>query len=155
MISRGQNGGMELRSELCLPDIPPERIEALSAAIEHIETLVHSGKPADAEIAAFNADTGGDYDWTFFGGYAETMTAAEAAFGAALPVWPKVSDITRDELVELVRRVQADEENAGWFDHVLETNVPYFRVRDVYTHPEEMTAEQIVDAALAWRPMAL
>ncbi|BCY11210.1 hypothetical protein [Actinoplanes sp. L3-i22] len=148
---------MDLRPELRLPEIAPERLDALGAAIERIGELIETGQraEADAAIAAFNADTGGDYDPYFFACYWESMSLEEAAFGAALPVWPKVDGITRDELIELVRRVQVGEENAGWFDHVLEANVPYFRVHDVHRHPEGMTPAGIVDAALAWRPMAL
>ncbi|GAA4974229.1 hypothetical protein [Actinoplanes utahensis] len=53
---------MELREELLPPPVAPERIARLSAVIERIGDLMDSGEPFGEEIAAFNADTGGDHD---------------------------------------------------------------------------------------------
>ncbi|MGK5638901.1 bacteriocin immunity protein [Streptomyces sp. URMC 126] len=66
----------------------------------------------------------------------------------------------RDELVRLVRRVM-DGEGADEAEHdalvaELERNVPHPAVTDlIYHHRPELSAEQVVDAALAYRAIAL
>ncbi|MFG3031778.1 hypothetical protein ACGFZJ_25055 [Streptomyces sp. NPDC048253] len=71
----------------------------------------------------------------------------------------------RQELVELVRTLMASEGRAEEEDErimlILEANVPHPRVLDLIYHPgleglpDEVTAEQVVDAALAYKSIAL
>lgn len=66
---------------------------------------------------------------------------------------------SRDELVELVRKILAcegtEEEVDEWQD-LLEQNVPHPEVSDLmYFSGREMTPEEIVDEALAYRATSL
>jgi hypothetical protein len=66
----------------------------------------------------------------------------------------------RVELVRLVRRIMAGEgETEGEADaliDVFEANVPHRHAADLIFHPpREMTAEEIVDEALAYEPTRL
>ncbi|MGW3649763.1 bacteriocin immunity protein [Streptomyces sp. NPDC000878] len=72
--------------------------------------------------------------------------------------------MTRDQLVELVRKIMASEgaeEEVDRMIEILEGNVPHPRVLGLIFHPEleglpdEVTAEQVVDTALSYKPIAL
>lgn len=76
--------------------------------------------------------------------------------------YPRVPDITRDELAEIVRRILDCERSEEEQDHyvlVFETNVIRPGALDLIFYPpdglEDATPEQIVDAAQAYRPIAL
>jgi hypothetical protein len=63
--------------------------------------------------------------------------------------------MTRDELVELVRKIMRLEQTGTVLDEwvwKLKQNVPHPGVSDMIFWPDkERTAEQIVDEALAWK----
>jgi hypothetical protein len=72
--------------------------------------------------------------------------------------------MTREQLVDLVGKImssEATEEEQDRMVEVLESNVPHPRVLDLIYHPEReglldgASAEEIVDAALSYRPIAL
>ena len=65
----------------------------------------------------------------------------------------------RAQLIELVGKLQraegTDEEQQAWLTMV-EESVPHPQVSDLIYYPEvELSAEEIVDLALAYRPLAL
>ncbi|MYS95628.1 MULTISPECIES: bacteriocin immunity protein [Streptomyces] len=71
---------------------------------------------------------------------------------------------SREQLVEIVRKFMAaeiSEEDEEEMVELLEKSVPHPRVLDLIYYPEseglteEATAEQVVDAALAYRPIEL
>lgn len=68
--------------------------------------------------------------------------------------------MTRDELVRLVERIMAGEGESE-ADHdtlidLLERNVPHPAVTDlIYYNEPSLTAGEVVDKALAYRPIAL
>jgi len=67
--------------------------------------------------------------------------------------------LSREELIALVTRIMdADgtEEEINDMITLLERNVPHPEVSDLIFYPEkEMTAEEVVDAALAYKPIQL
>ena len=75
-----------------------------------------------------------------------------------------VRDLTRDQLVELVRKIMVangTEEEDDKLIEILEANVPHPRVLNLIYHPDaegftaDLTAEEVVDTALAYTPFAL
>ncbi|MEQ4725362.1 bacteriocin immunity protein [Nonomuraea sp. B19D2] len=88
-----------------------------------------------------------------------TQDLEELARDAARPERPKVSDITREELAEIVRRIMEANPDSDYYLRLLEANVLHPRVSDlIFWPPEELqdaTAEEIVEAALRYRPIAL
>nr|WP_303266100.1 bacteriocin immunity protein [Streptomyces sp. NA02536] len=75
-----------------------------------------------------------------------------------------VRDLTRDQLVELVRKIMVTngtEEEDDKLVEILEANVPHPRVLNLIYHPDaegftdDLTAEEVVDTALAHTPFAL
>lgn len=68
--------------------------------------------------------------------------------------------LSREELVELVRRimeVEGTEEEIDAMIEILEANVPHPAVTDLIFYPEdgEPTPEEVVDQALAYKPIGL
>ncbi|GID97609.1 hypothetical protein ACFQFC_23855 [Amorphoplanes digitatis] len=150
---------MELRPELCPPAVSSERVAQLRAAIEDIAQLLECGEPADAAIATFNADTGHSYNAEHFLTYWESRDVEDFALEAARPSRPKVPDITRDELVEIVRRILAAEDASDYYLLLLTTNVPHPRVGDLIFRPPpdlvDAPPERIVDTALSYQSITL
>lgn len=67
--------------------------------------------------------------------------------------------LTRAEMTEIVERLMRgegdDDQVAEWLD-ALSRSAPHPRISDLIFYPEEdLTAEQIVDRALAYRPIEL
>lgn len=66
---------------------------------------------------------------------------------------------TRNELVELVREIMkcegSEDELDAWLDE-FQASVPHPSVTDlIYHHDRELSAEEVVDLALSYRPIAL
>ncbi|WP_282703615.1 bacteriocin immunity protein [Streptomyces sp. CC219B] len=76
-----------------------------------------------------------------------------------------MSSLTRTDLIALVERIQSGEgteEEQAELRRTLERNVLHPRVTDLIYWPrqegydrDDLTAEEIVDAALAYKPIAL
>ncbi|MFF3336268.1 hypothetical protein ACFYWX_43335 [Streptomyces sp. NPDC002888] len=114
---------MELRPELLPPPVSRQRLDELCAEVERIADLLEARPEAAGEaIAAFNAMTGHEYEARDFAEYDGSRSLEEFAREAARPARPMVADITRDELVEIVRRLlMADLEN-DYYLRLLEAN---------------------------------
>jgi hypothetical protein len=150
---------MDLRPELLPPPVGSQPLAEISREIEKISGLLCCGEPAEAAIAAFNEMTGHDYDAADFAEYHGWRRLEDFAKEAARPVHPRVPGITRDELAEIVRRLQAADPETDYYLRLLEANVAHPGVSDLIYHPpaelRQASAEQIVDTALSYRPIAL
>jgi hypothetical protein len=145
---------VDLRPELLPPPVSQQRLDELCAEVEQIaELLVARPEVADEAIEAFNAMT------LDFAEYDGSRSLEEFAREAARPARPVVADITRDELVEIVRRLLTASAESGYYLRLLEANVSHPRVSDLVFHPSDIlqdsSAEQIVDEALKYRPIVL
>ncbi|MDH6542915.1 hypothetical protein [Streptomyces sp. SPB4] len=151
---------MDLRAELMPPSISRQRVDELCREIERIADLVLSGsESAHDEVRVFNAKTGHNYVALDFAEYDGSRTLVAFALEAARPARPRIADITRGELVEVVRRLLAGSPGSDHYLRLLEANVPHPRVSDLIFHPSvelrDASAEQIVDAAIGYQPIAL
>ena len=150
---------VELRDELLPPAVPPERLAEVSRRIEEITDLVLQGHPAEDAIQAFDDLTGRSYDIGAFAEHQASRSLEEFAMEAARPRPGRVPGITREELAEIVRRIIAAGPDTDHYVELFEANVPHPRASGlIFWPPDELwnaSAEQIVDAALAYRPIAL
>ena len=147
---------MELRPELLPPQVTRQRIEELGCEIDRIAEL--RGDVAQEAMATFKETTGHDY--SEFRSYWAAVSREEAAMRAARPGYPRVPDIARDELVEIVRRILTClPPDQDWYLLVLETNTLHPAASGLIFWPppelESASAEEIVDAILSYRPIAL
>lgn len=137
-----------------------QRLDELCAEVERIAgLLVSRPEVADEAIAAFNAMTGHEYGACDFAGYAGSRSSEEFAREAARPARPVIADISRGELVEIVRRLLMASPESDYYLRLLEANLSHPRVSDLVFHSlhalQDASAEQIVDEALKHRPIAL
>ncbi|MFD0065256.1 hypothetical protein ACFRAI_29685 [Streptomyces sp. NPDC056637] len=151
---------MDLRPELLPPPVSRERLDELCSEIERIADLVASRPDAANEaIAAFNAMTGHDYDVLDFAEYDGSRSLEEFAREAARPARPVVSNLTRDELVEIIRKLLTASPESDYYLRLLEVNVSHPRVSDLVFHSsddlKDASAEEILDEALKYRPIVL
>lgn len=142
------------------PSVSRQRSDELCRAISRISDLVLSGAGnADEEIRAFNASTGHDYGAPDFAEYDGSRSLHDFAREAARPPRPRIADITVDELVGIVRRILHGDPESDHYLALFEANVRHPRARSlIHQPPAELrgaSAEEIVDAALAYRPIAL
>ncbi len=151
---------VDLRAELVPPLVSRQRLDELCREIQRIADLVVCGaESTDEEIRAFNARTGHDYSAVDFAEYGGSRSLVEFALEAARPARPRIADITTDELVEIVRRLLAGAPESDYYLRLLKANVSHPRVSDLIFHPpaelRDASAQQIVDEALGYRPIAL
>jgi hypothetical protein len=150
---------VNLRPEL----MPPTLDEALVARLADLAATL-DGSPSggsEDDVAAFNAEAGTSFAWLDFQGIYGAQDHDEwvRSVLAELHVH-RVADITRAELVEMVRRVMSrdSEEYEVWFWlEMLEVNLPEPEIIQLIYYPgdylgdgnntRELTPEQIVDLA--------
>jgi hypothetical protein len=149
---------MDLRPELTPPPVSPQRLAELCHEIRKISQLLDDREPAEEAIARFNAMAGPGhrYESYTFRHYWRSVEIEDFATEAARPAEPRVPDITRDELAEVVRRIMAAGPDSDYYLRLFEANVPHPSASDlIYWPPDELreaSAEQVVDLALGGRP---
>jgi hypothetical protein len=125
--------------------------------IEHIETLIDDGQMATEEIEEFNKLTGRDYDTYYFQNYWRSISIDEFVDEASNPYPVKVDDITKEELIELVRRV-IDIDTYGnytsFYLEALEANVLMPEISDLI-YFRDLTPDEIIEEALKYKPIVL
>ncbi|MEV6931196.1 bacteriocin immunity protein [Dactylosporangium sp. NPDC051485] len=71
----------------------------------------------------------------------------------------EAANVTRDELIEIVRRIQAADDDMDYYVLLLSTNVSHPGAIDLIFHPPadlaDASPEAVIDAALSYRPIAL
>ncbi|MEV4921503.1 hypothetical protein [Streptomyces roseoverticillatus] len=153
---------MNLRPELVPPPVSGQRLDETAREIDRISDLVTTS-PADADeaVRVFNERTGHAYTAFDFATYQGSRSREDFAREAARPARPRVADVTRDELVEIVRRITAAGPDADYYLTLLEANVPHPRVGDLLfagdgaVDGRKPSPEEIADEALAYRRIAL
>jgi hypothetical protein len=157
---------MTLRSELVAIPPSPERVKECQRRIEAIERKLERGEKGEADIREFNAFTGRDYTAYDFQSYWGARSLIDFAREAAWPPPRPVADITREELIEIVRRLaNCDFENYGYYAFILNANAAYpdasqlvgstLRRLGLSDSDAIATPEQIVDHILAHPPLQL
>ncbi|HAA15350.1 MAG TPA: hypothetical protein DCE41_28095 [Cytophagales bacterium] len=97
----------------------------------------------------------------YFQNYWKAEDIEDFALHAAQPVPQKVTDITKEELVEVVQRISNADENVHFYLELLDQNLPHPRISNLIYWPNEeglsddVTAEQIVEIAMQYKPMQL
>ena len=147
-----------MRDALRRRPVTPERRAAIDEAMLQIQELVERGDDATTAIAALNETTGHDFGLDDFRCHCGSHDHEQLVEQASTPPPVRPLDITRYELVEIVRRILADPTD-GWNTKAFERNTVMPGASDLIFHPPAellyATEQEIVDAALAYRPIAL
>jgi hypothetical protein len=155
---------MGLRSEL----MPPVLDEAVVRRLAERAAKIDGARPGqwEDELAAFNAEANTRLAFGDFQGiYASQDHATWVRSVLSAAVIRPLPDITRDELIELVRRVESaeyEEHETHFWLQALKANLPDVPISDLIFWPDEalgadlgddeLSPERIVDLALTRWP---
>ncbi|WP_285558762.1 hypothetical protein [Actinoplanes regularis] len=149
---------MELRDALGRRPVMPGQRAAIRSAMLQIEQLVSRGEDATAAIETLNETTDHSFGVDDFHYHCGAPDRKELVEWACAPPPVRLPDVTRDELVEIVRRILADPTD-DWSIAAFDLNTVMPGASGLIFHPpselKDATAEAIVDAVLAYRPIAL
>ena len=150
------------------PDLrPPKRdqkmIDCLTLLAEQIVEAVDSRLPYATLIAEFNSSTQRNFTVGDFVGAASSMTMREFALGALIPEPHRVEGVTRDDLLEIIRRIRDDrgegllpDSELGYYVRFLAANIPNPRISDLLFHSDHLgTAEHVLAEAMRYHPHAM
>jgi hypothetical protein len=152
---------MPLRVSLHLQPSTNEHVDRIRKAANDIISRLDRGEDVRDRISSLNAVTGREYDVYFFEYLHGHSSVDEFAREAALPVPRVVPDITRDELIDIVRlAMTVREPDAKYYRDLFDKNVPMSGASSLIYHPENRksvqdiskynpTPEEIVDKATA------
>lgn len=146
---------MNLRAELLPPKFDPELMNRLAQLANDIDGA--SNEESEPWIDEFSKLIGLSYEWEEFQGIYGGQPHINWVYSTLC--WKNIqpiSDITRDELIEITRRVMESEDEAYMI--ILEKNVPCPFASDLIFWPDEVpdfnfsndgpTAEEVVDFIL-------
>ena len=147
--------------DILLPSASPERVESILIGIKEIEENIEAGKNVEQLINQFNQLTGREYDEYYFRDYWRFENSEDFARAAAQPLPRKISDIAREELIEIIERIRNADRNSEFYLELLERNLPHPRISDLIYWPrkeglaDNPTSEEILNKAMNYRPIQL
>lgn len=135
---------MKLRSNLLL--VPPDsaKIERIRSIAERILNSIHSGNDPAKDIELIKEISGRDhYDVDYFESLHSHSSIDEFAAEASLPVPVRVSDITREELIEIIRLAKDSKwPNDLYYSALFDLNVPMPGASNLLYYPENWKSGQ-------------
>ena len=96
---------MELREELMPPQLDESKVAQLAQLATEIVNYLDSGQDYSSLIENFNSLAARQYEISDFDGAAGSMRMEEFARMALTPDSPYLTDVTRHEYLEIIRRV--------------------------------------------------
>jgi hypothetical protein len=157
---------MILREELQAPPISEERFLAVKNRVEVIERLFARGETTEEAIGEFNKFTSRRYSEDNLRYYDAVESIDEFCRKASRPKPKRRDDVSRGELIEIVRRAmpQNKDPDYEYYMELFDTQVtmpcasslifwPDSREIDISTY--DPTPEEIVDRALSYKPIQL
>jgi len=128
---------MALRPSLALQPPTSEHVDRVRTAAIGILAGLDRGEDVGERISVLNAMTGREYDWTYFESFHGHTSIDAFVKEAALPAPSFVSDITRDELIEIVRLAKmVDWPDSLYYRSLLDRNVPMSGASSLLDYPE-------------------
>jgi len=158
---------MELRPDL----MPPMLDESLVARLTNLSEQIDCGHPDQTreQLAAFNREAMTEFEFIDFQGiYGGQDHDTWVRKVLAKPYELRLTDVTKDELIELARRVMecgGSEHAVEFWLNMLEINIPNERISDLIYWPDEyfdeadypqgLSPEQVIEIALNDRDVVL
>jgi hypothetical protein len=161
---------LELRKQLTPPEIPETRRETVRKRIREIEAVLAQGQDADDLIQKFNDFTGHQYDEYTFRNYWRSIDLDDFVQQASRLPPRRVENITREELIEIVRWAMSDDPDNEFYRELFDANVIMPAASSLIYYPVDYepttltwsggsindydpTPEEIVEIALSYRPI--
>ncbi len=152
---------MDLRSELTPPKHDESLVDRLVQLVERLDSDAALSGDRDDELAEFNQFAGTTLDVEAFQGIYRMEEAEEFVRRALiLRDVPKVPDLTREEMIEIVSRIIQGEDQDFYLylfikncKHPGESGLIFGQhLIPELPHDREATAEEIADCAMNWEP---
>lgn len=154
---------MPLREELILKKPNDGEVLEIQQIGQDIVDGIFAGDDVSDKIGMIAKMTGRNhYDFDYFETLHSHSSIEEFANSAAQPVPPRVPDITRDELIEIVRLAMnfKDPDGSDYYRGLFDRNVPMADASGLMDYPEnwvpgqdlseyDPSPEEIVDRALS------
>ncbi len=153
---------MALRPELHPPALDPEMVDTAEHLVADIVDGLDTGDDVSGPLEMLRALSGhDDLEAEYYRELYSHMTDRDAAEIALTPEAPRVTDLTRAELIDIVERVRSvpSEREYHYYLSLFDRNVPHQEVSDLIHYPAqdwldrlgkaEPSAEDIVDEALS------
>ena len=148
---------------------PPERDARCEKVVERAFRALEERHAPDAELRELEAVVGRRIGVEELHEWFESMSPAEVADQLTVPGDPRVDDLTRAELTEIVRRLMPADElydpnHEAYWTALFEANVPRPGAAALVYHPPDddadargwdPTPEQVVELALSYRAIEL
>ncbi len=131
----------------------------LRLRIQIIEQKLDKGEDVMQEVIEFNLLTGREYAPSYFRDYWTFMSIDDFVIEACSPIPKRILDITKEELIEIVRRAKDCEtygQNSNFYTQLFEANVVMPEASNlIFWSKEQLTPEQVVKIALSYKPIVL
>ncbi|BDI29977.1 hypothetical protein CCAX7_20280 [Capsulimonas corticalis] len=148
---------MELRAILTPPLFYEDQARRLIGLADEIIAHLSAGRNPDKLIETFNELSAGSYGERDFHGVAEGEGVREFIREVLTPGAPWVMDISREEYLEIIRRIASadydDAQTLYWLD-LLNRNLSHPAISDVIFR-EGNTTEEALDKMQTHKPIAL
>ena len=138
---------MSLRDNLRISHPSPELIRVLAELAEKIVTALDEGDECSALIEQLNEIARRkDYDREYFKTLHTHSSVDDFALEAALPQPKRINDISREELIEIVRLAKETGFPLSiYYRELFDLNVPMSGASGLLDYPEEWTPGQDLD----------
>lgn len=148
-----------MRAILLPPKLDEKTVtELVDLADRVVATIDSAGDPTQL-IEEFNARTDRAFDSSDFHSASESVDTRTFVIQALRQSPRRINDITRDELLEIIRRIMDpdSEPDQIYCLELLERNVPHPDVSGLIFWPNDPnpTPESILERALAYQPIIL
>jgi hypothetical protein len=157
---------MELRKELSYPTLDESVVESLKTLVTKIEDALEAKDEVALEMMqSFNDKTERNYDEYTFRSYYGSVSLDQFVRDALAKPEPGGVDVTREELIEIVRRAMPGQpgfsfEREAFYMELFDALVSYPSASGLITHPPDdrpeadwdPTPEEVVEIALDHEP---
>jgi len=136
---------MKLREEL-LPNASNKRINTVLAKIKEIERHLNDTDKVNKLIDALNTFSFRNYDKQYFQNFRKYEKIEDVARDIA-QIPPKKTNITDDELVEIIDRIRNDDINSHFYYELIDVNISYGAACEIIDFPENQGLKTSKDIA--------
>ncbi|MCH3882038.1 MULTISPECIES: hypothetical protein [Tenacibaculum] len=136
---------MKLRDEL-LPNASEERISKVLSKIKEIETHLNNTNKVSKLIDKLNEFSYRDYNKEYFQNFRKYEKIEDLARDIA-QIPPKKTNITDDELTEVINRIRNNDINSHFYYQIIDVNINYGAASEIIDFPENQGLKNSEDIA--------
>jgi hypothetical protein len=143
------------------PEPEADKAERFRHLLTRIDSALNGGGNLDGLLTELNSLADQQFDVDTIACSFSSQSIEELAAELATPPPRHISDVSRDDLIAVVRKIlepDTSERERFWYLDFMGRNTPHPAVSDLIYwpgHDDEVLAEDVVDQALAYTPIVL